>query len=518
MDERIATIETPNAYVKTSVKDRTPTVPLPDTPQGMMVIGPRVTLHFITDAWSNANTYQYYDCVNVDGTSYIAIKDVPSGIEIANADYWIKWNDPNAQVALLQNTVAGYDARITAAEGNASTALDKVEQETTRATEAEAGLQTAIDGEVARATEAESGLQTAIDGKAQTMHAAATTTYGVGTQELYGHLKVTDTDDSGTAALGVAASPQYVQSKVNSLDTSKRVVVLIGDSYLLGTHSDSASSGSHGWDVQFEADYNPKQIYKFGNGGAGFWNNGTTSPMSGMNYNAMITYAASQIEDTDEVTDVVFQGGWNDVSNYSSIGDTNSYVTNALNNAHEKFPNARLNVIFTYCGNQRAGENTRKTFTSYQNMSLLAGANFNWTYNLTHILSDFTHDGVHPSKSANNFIGGLIAATLQGMTGDYTGWGNLYLDHNGYYARPLLVQVPNKFDKGASPMKTNIRPFPTLRALPFEIYTQMVSPNTGEFAHVTIRIGTDGILWIQDTDKSLPANFDLYGFLMFPTF
>ena len=109
-------VETTNARASTTLTDTTPTVPLPDTPQGLMVIGPQVTLHFVKDAWNKANSYDYYDVVQVDGTSYIAVQDVPANTEITNTTYWAKWNDPNAQLKLLQDTVGMMDGRIDAVE------------------------------------------------------------------------------------------------------------------------------------------------------------------------------------------------------------------------------------------------------------------------------------------------------------------------------------------------------------------------------------------------------------------
>ena len=105
-------VETTNARASTTLTDTTPTVPLPDTPQGLMVIGPQVTLHFVEDEWNQANSYDYYDVVQVDGTSYIAVQDVPANTPITNTTYWAKWNDPNAQVELLQQTVGTFEARI----------------------------------------------------------------------------------------------------------------------------------------------------------------------------------------------------------------------------------------------------------------------------------------------------------------------------------------------------------------------------------------------------------------------
>ena len=106
---------TDTAKATTVLEDTSPTLPLPDTPQGVMAVGPRVTFRFVQD-YDQANSYDYYDVVNVDGTSYIAVQDVPANTMITDTDYWVKWNDPNAQFALLQSTVQTFDGRITSNE------------------------------------------------------------------------------------------------------------------------------------------------------------------------------------------------------------------------------------------------------------------------------------------------------------------------------------------------------------------------------------------------------------------
>ena len=153
---KTGTIETENALVQTNVTDKTPTVPLPDMPQGVMVIGPQVTLKFIEGEWSDENSYDYYDVVLSDGTSYIAVQDVPVGTALTDTEYWAKWNDPNAQVKLLQDTVNMFEGRIDAAEteidgingeittinGEITTINDKIEQVQTTAESAQQGVTT----------------------------------------------------------------------------------------------------------------------------------------------------------------------------------------------------------------------------------------------------------------------------------------------------------------------------------------------------------------------------------------
>lgn len=116
MKTSTVTTQTPNAKASMTLEDMSPAIPLPDAPQGLMVLGPQVTLHFVEGDWNKANTYDYYDVVQVDGTSYIAVQDVPANTEITDTDYWAKWNDPNAQVQQMQDTISLYNSRISALE------------------------------------------------------------------------------------------------------------------------------------------------------------------------------------------------------------------------------------------------------------------------------------------------------------------------------------------------------------------------------------------------------------------
>lgn len=137
LTEKQSVLKTPTAKATTTLEEQSPVLPLPDTPQGVMAVGPRVTFKFDQD-YDQANSYDYYDVVNVDGTSYIAIQDVPANTPISNTDYWVKWNDPNAQMAQLQDTVETFDGRITQnANGLAS--------ETAAREEADSNLQNQIN-------------------------------------------------------------------------------------------------------------------------------------------------------------------------------------------------------------------------------------------------------------------------------------------------------------------------------------------------------------------------------------
>lgn len=147
-------------------------------PLGLRAMGPRITFHFVGE-WDAETSYVLYDVVCVNGTSYIGNKiNIAKGVnpETDNNVHWVKWNDPNAQVELLQQTVNAFDGRITEAEAEATAATadaaeakkasennsKAISAETTRATAAEAANTAAIEAEVTRARTAEAANTAAI--------------------------------------------------------------------------------------------------------------------------------------------------------------------------------------------------------------------------------------------------------------------------------------------------------------------------------------------------------------------
>ena len=152
-------------------------------PMGLRAVGPRITFHFVGE-WDAETSYVLYDVVRVNGTSYIANKiNIAKGVnpETDNNVHWVKWNDPNAQVELLQQTVNGFDARITEAKTEAMAAAGAaaeakkasadnataINEEAARAKAAEAANTAAINEEAARAKAAEAANTAAIDELAQ---------------------------------------------------------------------------------------------------------------------------------------------------------------------------------------------------------------------------------------------------------------------------------------------------------------------------------------------------------------
>lgn len=285
--QKTVKVETTNARATTMLEDITPTVPLPDIPQGLMVLGPQVTLHFVEDAWNQANTYDYYDVVQVDGTSYIAVQDVPANTPITNTDYWAKWNDPNQQVELMQETISQYDARINA--------------------------------------------------KAPTEHASAKATYGIGTSTEYGHLKISDTatDDPGTAASAKLATDAANGARNQAL---KRNFILLGDSYAAGLYGNTGAyqESQYGW-AKYAAEHHPANVSNvytsLSNTQVG--NRGFTSAVQ---FLTLLQSIADTIEDKAAITDIVVLGGTNETS------DPETAISQFCSYCSTTFPNARVRI------------------------------------------------------------------------------------------------------------------------------------------------------------------------------
>lgn len=121
--------------------------------------------------WSSDREYEPLTIVYSNGNSYTSRQYVPKGIDITNEDYWALTGNYNAQVEQYRKEVAAHDARITAAQADATNALslsktnetDIAANDAELAGTAESGLKTLITNEVTRATSAEAVNSKAID-------------------------------------------------------------------------------------------------------------------------------------------------------------------------------------------------------------------------------------------------------------------------------------------------------------------------------------------------------------------
>lgn len=155
--------------------------------------------------------------------------------------------------------------------------------------------------------------------------------------------KLTDTNNNLTGIhnnlIALHANNVTDANKLYNIITKQRLtnpynskIVCIGDSYGQGYMSSN------------EATKNPyavmgrllnATIYNYSDGGAGFI---ATSNNTHRTYNDQINYAATQVPNTNDIDFIIITGGQNDTANVKSA------VISTLQNAHKKFPNAKIIV------------------------------------------------------------------------------------------------------------------------------------------------------------------------------
>lgn len=399
------TATTGNAEVSGTLRDKSivfPTVP----PVGITSVGPRVTFNFITEEWSNANEYQYYDVVNISGASYVARQNVPTGIDISNEDYWFRWNDPNAEFQELENIVHTYDSRITgnteavAAEKTRAQAAESantqaIEAEKTRAQAAENANTQAIETEKTRATGAETNLE---ETKAAKNHASADTTYGAATDTLYGHVKLYNTiNDKVDGALTPNALHGYINSLKNPYNAKAH---LFGDSNGTATHLSGIG-----------IPYYMKQIFNMD-----VENHAVNGAVFQPDVSGYTNRIVDQIEKatSDDSQYVFIIGGINDFHyGWSTISPYANAVIETVNAAIEKFSNAEI-VLMMDMGHQ---------YPNYTLLSMCKAMAISWYNKPIHFISlcDMCVDDAnwynqnHYSSSAYVTIAKRIANSLLGI-------------------------------------------------------------------------------------------------------
>lgn len=62
--------------------------------------------------WASTESYEAIEAVQHEAFTYISKQPVPAGVQIDNADFWLLWADPNAQMEQLQQLVEQYAGNV----------------------------------------------------------------------------------------------------------------------------------------------------------------------------------------------------------------------------------------------------------------------------------------------------------------------------------------------------------------------------------------------------------------------
>lgn len=262
---------------------------------------------------------------------------------------------------------------------------------------------------------------------------------------------------------------QSLQGQINSLNTSltnqintvntnltaleneiavaairKEGILLLGDSYAQGEHSESATShNGPNWMDYMESVMGLTNVYKYKGGSAGFYatstsTSGSSSPVpTGTNYQSILLYAYNYLDGlgkADEIKHIIIQGGVNDgsaIKNGVQISAVESAINSCLTALHSWFPNAKIHIVYACCGYtdwQIDGVRSFEIPRIYKKAAINAGASYNQFTNAPWIFASdvATHDGSHPTAAIQRILGGFMGnVLLNGHADDLTAVANM---------------------------------------------------------------------------------------------
>lgn len=237
---------------------------------------------------------------------------------------------------------------------------------------------------------------------------------------------------------------QSLQGQINTINTNltaleneiavaavrKEGILLLGDSYAQGEHSESAT-GHNGpnWQDYMTSVMGLTNVYKYKGGSAGFYavststSGSSSSVPTGTNYQSILLYAYNYLDGlgkADKIKHIIIQGGVNDASaviNGAQISAVSAAIGDCLSALHTWFPNAKVHVVYASCGYTSWQINGTRSFEIpriYKSAAINAGASYNQFTNAPWIYEAnvATHDGSHPTAAIQRILGGFMGTVL----------------------------------------------------------------------------------------------------------
>ena len=237
----------------------------------------------------------------------------------------------------------------------------------------------------------------------------------------------------------IANNGDSVQTNIDELP-NRRKYVIIGDSYGLGITYGGTTTG---WIERFKQylSLSNSDCYSSAVGGSGFIAGTDT-------FNSQLTTLAATITDKEQITDVMFVGGYND--NGQTQADLGNAISVAVQNAKTNFPNAKVWIIF--CGfNVELSGAVRDLLTYIQQYyafeALKNGATFfNASYAVKMHSSLMSYDGIHPTDVGYQVLAIYIGTkVLGGMTTNTYGYNVATLSKVQSENDPLYTSITQRY-------------------------------------------------------------------------
>ena len=247
--------------------------------------------------WDNTVIYEPLSVVTYMGDSYTSRQAVPAGIPCNNETYWAQSGNYNAQIEAYRQEVFTFDERIDDLEGKFP--VDSADIADNAITSAKIA-----DGAIATADIADGAVTSA---------------------------KIED----GAVTGAKLASGAVTQTTIED----DRCFVSFGDSW---STTDNPNINHYAdwldWWIE-DSNYNSSNVFRFGNGGAGWIRAGEHGSMLTQITTAMSTMTAEQRMKTDKVLAIA---GVNDVSNGETYQSMQTAIGTFIANCRTAFPNARI--------------------------------------------------------------------------------------------------------------------------------------------------------------------------------
>ena len=155
-------------------------------------------------------------------------------------------------------------------------------------------------------------------------------------------------------------------------------------------------------------------IYNYSDGGAGFI---ATSNNTHRTYNDQINYAAAQVPNTNDIDFIMITGGQNDTTNVKTA------VINTLQNAHQKFPNAKIIVYPCQWTAYQIWETLLFRYAEICEGVAQSGCAIFVEYGYELNLGEWqwiSSDNKHPNDNGYEVMGAKFASVMQGGYGGNT--------------------------------------------------------------------------------------------------
>ena len=288
-------------------------------------IGSRYVPIFADPAeWNDTRTYEPLTIVNHQGNSYTSKQYVPTGIDISNEDYWALTGNYNSQVEQYRqetkNAVAQVDSRLSENEKNVATQLSA---QNTQVSNQLSAQNTQVSNQLSAQNTQVSNQLSANEAKMDTLQSNVNKQVDA----LSAETQQVETNKNNIATL---------TSTITNFKTSLKKVLVLGDSFTAGNHTD--------W-VKYIHNYNITN-YAIDGAGLAWYSEDST-------FFKQLERAHAAFPDSNDVDKIILYGGVNDFRNRDSITvDIGEKLAEWITKAVSYFPNTKIVVCYGNVGRQ----------------------------------------------------------------------------------------------------------------------------------------------------------------------